>query len=457
MATNLKEEENDGATCTSTTDGLLSSCLPAILRMKTYSINDDDGEVYHKANPVEPTSEEQLMIPQQQNQKQNVSTDQGPSQATVTADQGGNQATVTAELIHERNEGGKPTVQSDVDSDDEEDMKFVYPINQHCPGVAILIGNSNFDTGESARKGAAMDLRTSYEVFQRLGFKVRSVWNAEVVILLQKLKDLAMSEDVMQSDCLVCVISTHGSESEVAKREKDPTLPASVKVYEHYLSLKNGIVKTRDILHIFDDSHCKGLRGKPKLFFIQACRSRANKTLLEGMDPGILVDVVVPVLRPLPGNTADFMSRAGSATDDQITRKPESEVDTRGEMPQILERDGKMYYEYTPPFPVYEDIVEVVPPVCLNNFLVMFASPSAMLAWSENDEGGWLLSAMYKEFLVLIRRGKRFSLLPALVNVSRRITLDSESCVNDLQYDKMKSVPSIEHKLTKDVYFTPQK
>ncbi|XP_033749873.1 uncharacterized protein LOC117334389 [Pecten maximus] len=490
-----EDEEKHGATAAqpphSTTDGLLSSCFPPILgKKKCSSAIDDDGEVYSKANTKSETTEGQTLDAEkpedvskqhkggsqanviaegsQKHQGGSQATasaegsqkHQGVSQANVTTEgsqkhQGGSQATVTAQLAHQQ--GGAQNV---IDDDDEEEC--FYPINQNCPGVAILIGHSKFDTGEKERKGAHMDLKNTFEVFERLGFLINFFMDEEVMVLQHKLKELAMSERVKKADCLVCVVSTHGSEQEVGKGDRDPRLPSNVKVFEHFLSMKNGVIKTRELIEIFDDSHCKALRGKPKLFFIQACRSRTDKSLLQSMDPGIQVDIVGPVLRPLPTNTTDFMSGARSALDNQGSQplsdqRSQSQVDARAYMAPVLERDGEMYYEHTPPFPLFEDIVEVVPPVCPNNFLIMFATPSEMVAWSEDDSGGWLLSALYLEFIKHIRNGTRIALLPTLTDVSRHVAYKYASRMEGTDYHKMKSVPCLEHKLTRDVYLTPSK
>lgn len=469
-----EDEEKQGATAAlssqSTTDGLISSCFPTFIgKKKCSSAIDDDGEVYSKANT---SSEEKTVYAekgtetnkQQERVSQPPGSDiqKGGGKVTVTTEgsqsqQGGGQATVTAQLTAKQ-DGDQNVV------DEEEEEEFFYKINQTCPGVAILIGHSQFDTGEAERKGANMDLRTSYEVFQRLGFHVEFFYNEEVMVLQHKLKELASSDKMYKADSLVCVISTHGSEQEVSKGDRDPRLPSNVKVFEHFLSMKNGIMKTKELLEIFDDSHCKALRKKPRIFFIQACRSRTGKALLEQMDPGVQVDIVGPVLRPLPSKTSDFMAGARSGLDSQgqLGSQPQGEqgsqshIDAGGFMAPVIERDGKLYYEHTPPFPLFEDIVEVAPPVCPNNFLVMFATPSEMVAWSENNEGGWLLSALYQEFIHRIRQGSRIKLLSTLTDVSRRVAHNYASNMVGTDYHEMKSVPCLEHKLTRDLYFTPK-
>jgi len=74
---------------------------------------------------------------------------------------------------------------------------------------------------------------------------------------------------MQHTGCFACVISSHGSEEVIGKGERDEYIPDEVTVYEHFISTKNGKIRTRHILEVFDDDHCRPLRGKPRLFFIQ--------------------------------------------------------------------------------------------------------------------------------------------------------------------------------------------
>lgn len=69
--------------------------------------------------------------------------------------------------------------------------------------------------------------------------------------------------------CFACVVSSHGSEDAIGKAERDEYLPDHVTVYEHFIATKDGKIRTKRILEMFDDDNCKPLKGKPRLFFIQ--------------------------------------------------------------------------------------------------------------------------------------------------------------------------------------------
>lgn len=79
------------------------------------------------------------------------------------------------------------------------------------------------------------------------------------------LKDLGRT---VNGDCFVCCILSHGSSDGVYGTDKN-------------------IVSVDEIREPFNGSNCRNLAGKPKLFFIQACRGRKfqNVVRVQADDP----------------------------------------------------------------------------------------------------------------------------------------------------------------------------
>ncbi|KAM3938223.1 caspase-3-like [Leptodactylus fuscus] len=105
--------------------------------------------------------------------------------------------------------------------------------------------------GFQSRKGTRRDKKTLKETFKKLGFLVRSEDNlfyTELETVLQTVAAL----DHSQRSCFVCAVLSHGNEDGIFARDQIFTL--------------NWLVK------FFSNSNCTSLAGKPKLFFIQACR-----------------------------------------------------------------------------------------------------------------------------------------------------------------------------------------
>ncbi|XP_058240332.1 caspase-3a isoform X2 [Hemibagrus wyckioides] len=107
-----------------------------------------------------------------------------------------------------------------------------YPSIGHC----IIINNKNFlkSTGMNQRNGTDVDAGNALKTFGKLGYKVR-VFNDQTVDQIKK------------------------------------------------LLTADGALELKALTSLFRGDRCRSLAGKPKLFFIQACRGT-------DLDPGIEVD-----------------------------------------------------------------------------------------------------------------------------------------------------------------------
>lgn len=120
-------------------------------------------------------------------------------------------------------------------------------------GLAIIINNKEFEkrTLQSMRMGSDVDVTNLEKLFTKLGFDIqvhRNKGRAEMVHIL----DTAAREDHSNSDCFACAILSHGD---------------SGLVYG-----TDGSIDIDTLVAGFKGDKCISLAGKPKLFFIQACR-----------------------------------------------------------------------------------------------------------------------------------------------------------------------------------------
>ncbi|XP_064625664.1 caspase-3-like [Lineus longissimus] len=133
------------------------------------------------------------------------------------------------------------------------DFKHVYNMNNPKRGLAVVISNRNFDpsTGMSERSGTEIDAIALQSRFQELGFEVQ-VYKDLTVNQMFTLMKKAAAYDHSQSDCFACAILSHGDNG--------------------ILYGKDGTIEIDRLTCHFKGDKCLTLAGKPKLFFIQACR-----------------------------------------------------------------------------------------------------------------------------------------------------------------------------------------
>lgn len=123
-------------------------------------------------------------------------------------------------------------------------------------GICLLINNHHFNRGltqQLDRDGTEVDAENVQKTFQELGFEVLRYDDLTVTDMSINVREVA-ERDHSDADCFACVILSHGDEGVIYGT--------------------NGIIKIDRLTYYFKGDVCASLRGKPKLFFIQACRGR---------------------------------------------------------------------------------------------------------------------------------------------------------------------------------------
>ncbi|XP_052899157.1 caspase-like [Anopheles moucheti] len=117
-------------------------------------------------------------------------------------------------------------------------------------GVAIILHHENFEL-MSKREGSRRDRDTAITVLTNMQFDVRVYDDLRFEELQTVLERLA-GEDHSASDCLLVMIMTHGDDD--------------------VLYAYDGVYSVDVLFERFMGDACPTLLGKPKLFFVQACR-----------------------------------------------------------------------------------------------------------------------------------------------------------------------------------------
>lgn len=155
------------------------------------------------------------------------------------------------------------SVPMDVDAKPQS-HSFRYRLDFPSIGQCIIINNKNFDrsTGMNQRNGTDVDAGNAMRVFKNLGYNVK-LYNDQTVDQIMNVLTAASKEDHSNSASFVCILLSHGDED--------------------LFFGTDGSIALKHLTSLFRGDRCKSLAGKPKLFFIQACRGT-------NLDPGIETD-----------------------------------------------------------------------------------------------------------------------------------------------------------------------
>lgn len=248
--------------------------------------------------------------------------------------------------------------------------KMTYPNR----GKALIINNRVFDRrlnlGE--RTGTDVDAIALHQRFSEMGFEAEVADNLKVKDMVQVLHKASCDDDFnMKSDCFVCAILTHGEEGVVYGTDEK--------------------IEVKQLLEPFKGNNCKGLVGKPKIFFIQACQ-------------GVQFDAGVGV------NTTDAKGDLPMDQDIQVHKIP-SEAD----------------------------------------FLIAYSVVPGYFSWRNSANGSWFIQALSE---VLAKSWKSLDLLTMMTRVNKKVAYDFESRTGKEFMNQKKQIPCITSMLTKEVLFT---
>ncbi|PAA94436.1 hypothetical protein BOX15_Mlig019067g1 [Macrostomum lignano] len=143
--------------------------------------------------------------------------------------------------------------ESDQEDDDEEDA---YSMDSKIRGLCIIVNNQDYFNSDDFKERAGTDLdeRRLERLFKSLRFHVKIFKNLDAKDIYWNLSNYAKS-DHSGYDCYVCCILSHGTLGGI-------------------YGVDGRVQKLSDLTVMLSSTNCPSLAGKPKLFFIQACRGR---------------------------------------------------------------------------------------------------------------------------------------------------------------------------------------
>ena len=135
------------------------------------------------------------------------------------------------------------------------DLDNAYKMQSQPRGLCLIINNKQF--AESAelkqRDGSDADALNLQKLFLALHYTVTVLHDTTATVLMHKINEFAKNPDHSSLDSVVVCILSHGIAGRIYGADGE-------------------LIPVTDITSAFNGHNAKHLIGKPKLFFIQACR-----------------------------------------------------------------------------------------------------------------------------------------------------------------------------------------
>ncbi|CAL8321991.1 unnamed protein product [Merluccius merluccius] len=135
-----------------------------------------------------------------------------------------------------------------------------YPMTGQQRGFCWIVNNHDFSPSHGRhknREGTQIDEESLRRVFEWLGFNVEVLPDATRDQMVASIRELA-SRNHSGLDCVACFILSHGQQDVV-------------------YGVDGKEVSLMELTNQLSELQCASLRGKPKLFFIQACQGHQRQ------------------------------------------------------------------------------------------------------------------------------------------------------------------------------------
>ncbi|XP_046335677.2 caspase-2-like [Haliotis rufescens] len=140
-----------------------------------------------------------------------------------------------------------------------EPRSTVYSMQRNPRGMVLIISNEDFSQARANkeklddRKGSETDTTSLDVLFKQMHFQTIIYKNETKEGILKAVRKVRDTMQQGQQECFICFLLSHGSGGGV-------------------YGVDGQVADIMEITTLFDNENCKQLAGKPKLFFIQACR-----------------------------------------------------------------------------------------------------------------------------------------------------------------------------------------
>ena len=266
-------------------------------------------------------------------------------------------------------------------SDDDD---LVYSMKCEPHGLCLIVNNVDFEN-LSRRGGSDVDAKKLDELFTKLQYKVKMARNQTSKQLKETLTKFARLNDHGMADSVVVCLLSHGLEGQI-------------------YGVDGVLVSIPDLLALFNGYAAPDLIGKPKMFFIQACRGSDFDQGVEVTDGGYKPAKEVPVAKAKAAVLQACLP-------DTVEPEPE---------PESLPAEADM--------------------------LVAYSTVPGYVSWNNLAKGSWFVQAIADVFSDYAHTEDVVSML---IRVNNKVAREFES------YNRKKQMPAPVIMLTKKVFFFP--
>ncbi|RMX42441.1 hypothetical protein pdam_00010896 [Pocillopora damicornis] len=270
-------------------------------------------------------------------------------------------------------------------SDDDD---LVYSMKCEPHGLCLIVNNVDFEY-LSRRGGSDVDAKKLDELFTKLQYKVKMVRNQTSKQLKETLTQFARLNDHGMADSVVVCLLSHGLEGQI-------------------FGVDGVLVSIPDLLALFNGYAAKDLIGKPKMFFIQACRGSDFDQGVEVTDGGYMSANEVPVAE---ARATVVQAHLPGVKPDTVVPEPE---------PESLPAEADM--------------------------LVAYSTVPGYVSWNNLAKGSWFVQAIADVFSDYAHTEDVVSML---IRVNNKVAREFES------FNRKKQMPAPVIMLTKKVFFFP--
>lgn len=137
-------------------------------------------------------------------------------------------------------------------------INFQFYHNFSSPkGLALIINNEYFSDSKQYpdRHGSNVDESNLRKLFQKLEYRVEIDKNLSANKMIERARKFAKHPDHQLLDSCVVVVLSHGH-------------------YDNFVGSDCAFLSVHDFITCFNAVNAPLLRGKPKIFFFQACRGK---------------------------------------------------------------------------------------------------------------------------------------------------------------------------------------